>query len=258
VEFANVIVLNKCDLMNEKEKSDVKTLIQLMNPSAKLVESVYSKVPLNMVLGTGLFSMSEAEKHDGWLKEARIGEHTPETVEYGITSFTYRANKPFAPHLLQRALDAMLDQTAPFDESIVLRAKGFVWLSTFPQLQGDFSLAGHSFSLVPGNPWWAEIDKEHWPPNLEEAIAPLWKEPYGDRQQEMVIIGQQLDKEAITNALDSCLLSEDEMARGQDVWNEMAADAGDPFREDWDAAIDQVLNGDESGHGHDHQHEHHH
>eukprot|EP00580_Thalassiosira_gravida_P019206 CAMPEP_0201658390 /NCGR_PEP_ID=MMETSP0494-20130426/1280_1 /ASSEMBLY_ACC=CAM_ASM_000839 /TAXON_ID=420259 /ORGANISM="Thalassiosira gravida, Strain GMp14c1" /LENGTH=1004 /DNA_ID=CAMNT_0048135371 /DNA_START=191 /DNA_END=3205 /DNA_ORIENTATION=- len=258
VEFANVIVLNKCDLMNEKEKSDVKTLIQLMNPSAKLVESVYSKVPLNMVLGTGLFSMSEAEKHDGWLKEARIGEHTPETVEYGITSFTYRASKPFAPHLLHRALDAMLDQTAPFDESIVLRAKGFTWLSTFPQLQGDFSLAGHSFSLVPGNPWWAEIDKEHWPPNLEEAIAPLWKEPYGDRQQEMVIIGQQLDQEAITNALDSCLLSEDEMARGQDVWNEMAADAGDPFREDWDAAIDQVLNGDGNGHGHDHQHEHHH
>jgi len=259
VEFANVIVLNKCDLMNDAEKDDVKQLIQHMNPSAKLVESVYSKVPLSMVLGTGLFSMNEAEKHQRWLKEERIGEHNPETVEYGIDSFSYRAHKPFFPHMLHNALDAMINKTSPpFDKSIVLRAKGFVWLANFPQLQGDFSLAGHHFSLLPGNPWWAEIDKEHWPPNLEEAITPLWKEPYGDRQQEIVIIGQQLDKESIKSALDSCLLTDDEMTKGQDVWNEMCADAGDPFREDWDAAIDQVLNNDESGHDHQHGHQHEH
>ena len=91
-----------------------------MNPTAKLVESTFSKLPLNMVLGTGLFSMSEAEKHDSWLKEERIGEHTPETEEYGITSFTYRAYKPFWPHLLQESLEAMLDKTSPFDKSIIL------------------------------------------------------------------------------------------------------------------------------------------
>eukprot|EP00584_Thalassiosira_punctigera_P024831 CAMPEP_0172555256 /NCGR_PEP_ID=MMETSP1067-20121228/58321_1 /TAXON_ID=265564 ORGANISM="Thalassiosira punctigera, Strain Tpunct2005C2" /NCGR_SAMPLE_ID=MMETSP1067 /ASSEMBLY_ACC=CAM_ASM_000444 /LENGTH=963 /DNA_ID=CAMNT_0013343771 /DNA_START=275 /DNA_END=3163 /DNA_ORIENTATION=- len=245
VEFANVIVLNKCDLMNDEEKATVRQLIVLMNPSAKLVESVYSRVPLSTVLGTGLFSMTEAEKHDGWLKEARIGEHTPETVEYGITSFTYRAIRPFFPHRLRDALEAMIDKAPPFDESVVLRAKGFVWLATFPQLQGDFSLAGHHFSLLPGNPWWAEIDKEHWPSDLEEAIAPLWNEKHGDRQQEIVIIGQRLDRELVTRALDSCLLSDEDMAKGQEAWNAMCADAGDPFREDWDAAIDQVLNGDE-------------
>ena len=90
VEFANVILLNKCDQINDDEKNRVKRLIQQMNPTAQLIESMYSRVPVDRVLGTGLFSMSEAEKHDGWLKEARIGEHTPETIEYGISSFTYR------------------------------------------------------------------------------------------------------------------------------------------------------------------------
>ena len=87
VEFSNVIVLNKRDLMTSRERELVTALIRKMNPTAKLIESEYSKVPLDSVLGTGLFSMSEAEKHDGWLAEARIGEHTPETEEYGIGSF---------------------------------------------------------------------------------------------------------------------------------------------------------------------------
>lgn len=256
VEFANVIVLNKCDLMQEDEKTKVKSLIRKMNPTARMVESIYSAVPLNAVLGTGLFSMSDAEKHEGWLKEARIGEHVPETEEYGISSFTYRAIKPFFPHKLKTALECMLAQTRPFDSSLVLRAKGFVWLASFPQMQGDFSLAGNHFVLLPGNPWWAEIDKEHWPENLEEAIAPLWHEPYGDRQQEIVIIGQTMDKEAIIKTLNDCLLSDEEVAEGQQAWNRMCDEAGDPFRDQWDAAIAAVLDvGHDHNHGHDHAHE---
>ena len=257
VEFANVIVLNKCDLMNEDEKKEVKKVISLMNPSATVVESTYSQVPLSYVLGTGLFSMSEAEKNDRWLKEARIGEHTPETVEYGITSFTYRAHKPFYPQKLDNLLMAMLDKEAPFDKSIILRSKGYVWLATYPDLQGDFSLAGRSFSLVPGNPFWAAIDKEHWPPQLEKDIAPLWNEPYGDRQQEIVIIGQQMDNELITNAFNQCLLSDDDMRKGLDAWR----DIEDPFSEAWENAINQALThneGDHHTHDHDHGHDHHH
>jgi G3E family GTPase len=260
VEFANVIVLNKCDLMREQEKQRVKQLIQNMNPTARIVESVFSAVPLEAVMGTGLFSMSEAERHEGWLKEARIGEHTPETLEYGIGSFTYRALKPFFPHKLHRALESMLDQSSPpFEKSIILRAKGFVWLANFPQLQGDFSLAGNHFSLLPGNPWWAEIEKEHWPENLETAIAPLWHEPFGDRQQEIVIIGQSLDQETITVALNDCLLTDEEMDLGQEAWNRMCADAGDPFQEDWDKAVEAAQGHDhthDDGHGHDHHHQH--
>eukprot|EP00957_Ditylum_brightwellii_P027180 2054421-Ditylum_brightwellii.AAC.1 len=110
VEFANMIVLYKCDLMNDNKKAMVKGLIARMNPTAKLIESLYSNVPLEMVLGTGLFSMTEAEKHKVWLQEARIGEHTPETEEYGIGSFTYRAIRPFLPKKFDNIMDAILQK----------------------------------------------------------------------------------------------------------------------------------------------------
>lgn len=255
VEFANVIVLNKCDLMKENDKLQVRNLVREMNPTAKVYESEYSKVPLDSVLGTGLFSMSEAEKYEGWLKEARVGEHTPETEEYGIGSFTYRSVRPFVPHKLETVLDDMLAKaTAPFDTSEVLRAKGFIWLASCPQLQGDFSLAGNHYSLLPGNPWWAEIDKSHWPENLEQAIAPLWREPYGDRQQEIVIIGKSLDKEAVHKALDECLVTEESMKVGQEVWDKLIKEIGDPFQETWDAAIAMAKK--EGHHDHDHAHDH--
>jgi G3E family GTPase/ADP-ribose pyrophosphatase YjhB (NUDIX family) len=261
VEFANVIVLNKCDLMKPDEQEKVKLLIHKMNPTAKLVDSMYCKVPLDTVLGTGLYSLPDAEKHEGWLQEARIGEHTPETEEYGIGSFTFRAIKPFLPHKLDDILEAMLNTSspAPFDKSTVLRAKGFIWLANCPQLQGEFSLAGNHYSLLPGNPWWAEIDKSHWPENLERDIAPLWHEPYGDRQQELVIIGQSLDKEAITQALNECLVSESEMELGQTAWDAMCVEAGDPFQATWDEAIALAQKESHShDHGHDHGHEHSH
>ena len=126
--------------MSEEEKQEVKLLLSLMNATAKIVESTYSVVPLSMVLGTGMFSLNDAEKNDRWLKEARIGDHTPETIEYGITSFTYRALKPFYPKKLDDTIMAMLDKETPFDKSIILRAKGYMWLASYPDLQGDFSL----------------------------------------------------------------------------------------------------------------------
>ena len=117
------------------------------------------------------------------------------------------------------------------------------------------SQAGRSYSLNPGNPFWAAIDKEHWPANLEQDIAPLWHEPHGDRQQEIVIIGQQLDIELITNALNECLLSDEDMSKGLAAWG----DVDDPFRDSWETAIQQMMNGgSEADHGHSHEHDHHH
>lgn len=255
VEFSNVIVLNKCDLMDAEEKETVKRLLASMNPSAVIVESSFGQVPLDQVLGTRLFSMKDAKQHENWLQEARTGEHTPETEEYGISSFTYRACKPLYPHKFHDVLQQMLEQSKePFQTSEMLRAKGFVWLTTCQQLQGYFSLAGNQVSLLPGNPWWAEIDKEHWPENLEREIAPLWHEPYGDRQQEIVWIGQSLDKEAITAILNACLVSDEDMNLGPDGWAVQGAQRKDPFQKHWQAAID-----DHSHEHHDHQshsHEH--
>jgi G3E family GTPase len=229
IEFANVIVLNKCDLMNKDEKKKVKKLLHEMNPTARVVESVFSAVPLDAVMGTKLFSMSEAEKHDGWLKEARIGEHTPETEEYGISSFTFRSLRPFHPGRLHGSFEDIVAQKAPYRN--LLRAKGFVWLANHPQVQGEYSFAGKHYSIIPGNPWWAEIDKADWPANLETDIAPLWHEPFGDRQQEIVIIGQNLDKDAVTKALEQCLLSSKEMMLGQEAWYKLCTP--DPFETEW-------------------------
>ena len=255
VEFANVIVLNKCDLVSAEERQRVESMLRTMNPSAKIIASTYGSVPLNDVLGTGLYSMSDAEKHEGWLKEARIGEHTPETEEYGIGSFTFRAAKPFIPHKLAAVINDMLEaSTAPFDKSRILRAKGFVWLANRRQLQGDFSLAGNHYSLQPGNPWWAEIEKCHWPENLEREIAPLWHESHGDRQQEIVIIGQSLNRDAVEAALRKCLVSDEDVERGQEAWDQICEEAGDPFAEDWDAAM--LLEQQQHDHSHDHGHAH--
>ena len=126
VEFANVIVLNKCDLLPTKDEVlKVHRMIRVMNPTAKIVETNYSKVPLNTILGTGLFSMSQAEAHQGWLQEARTGEHVPETLEYGISSFTYRAHRPFHPQRLFDLLETGFDTLASSSTSKILRAKGF-------------------------------------------------------------------------------------------------------------------------------------
>ncbi|KAL7576709.1 hypothetical protein ACA910_005633 [Epithemia clementina (nom. ined.)] len=238
IEFANVIVLNKCDLVEEKEKERVKDLIHRMNGTAILVESVHSAVPLETVMGTGLFSMSEAEKHEAWLKEARVGEHRPETVEYGIESFTYRALRPFFPHKLHATLEAMVAKTGPFGMSNILRSKGFLWLANSQEVKGDFSLAGNHYSLLPGTPWWAAIERGQWPEGLEQAIAPLWHEPYGDRQQEIVVIGQLLDKDTITRELDDCLLTDEEMTQPYKAWLEMCSAAGNPFHHDWEGVTE--------------------
>lgn len=255
VEFANVIVLNKCDLMQNEEKLKVKTLIQKMNPDAKVVESEFSNVPLDLVLGTGLFSMSDAEKHQRWLQEARIGDHRPETEEYGIRSFTYRATRPFLPDKLNNILlDIVNKSRAPFNSSNVLRAKGFIWLANYPQIQGEFSLAGYHYSLLPGNLWWVEIDKSLWPEDLEKHIAPLWREPYGDRQQEIVFIGQSLSEDAICKVLDECLVSKESMEAGQGVWDAMVNDSGDPFRQIWHDAIAMTV-AEEVKHDHCHDHD---
>ena len=252
VEFANVIVLNKCDLVSRDELAQISQVIQMMNPAAKLIKSTYSSVPVDTVLGTGLFSMSQAESFEGWLKEDRVGEHTPETVEYGISSFTYRALRPFHPKRLDHALQSLLHgPESLYPKCKVLRSKGFVWLASCNDLQGELSVAGKSYALLPGNPWWAAIDKGDWPANLERDIAPLWHEPYGDRQQEIVVIGQHLDQEFVINTLNACLLSDSEMEAGPEKWTRFL----DPFSDAWDQALDLKMDEEENLH-HNHSHDH--
>jgi len=255
IEFCNVIVLNKVDMLDDVGLRKVKGVLREMNATALILEATFSQVPVDQVLGSGLFSMSQAEQHEGWLQEARIGEHTPETEEYGISSFTYRAHVPFHPTRLIEVLDTWLEGTS--GDSVILRAKGFLWVVHSHELQGDFSLAGHQYSILPGNPWWAAIDKCDWPEGLEAAIAPLWREPHGDRQQELVIIGQSLDKEAIWATLDNVLCTEEEMATERS----QCPPEDDPLFDLWKSAAEMRAikqQGSNDSHHHDHQHGHSH
>lgn len=230
VEFANVILLNKTDLMTPEEVSQLKSVLVRLNPLAKIYTTVRSCVPLSAVLHTGLFSFREAKSNPGWLRELR-GEHTPETEEYGISSFVYRQTNPFHPRrlydtffspesklkLLQDKLESQSEKINQEEKLLlpllsVVRSKGFCWMGSRTDLYGIWSQAGCVFNLSPGGPWFASIPEELWPPGMEADIKDRdWDETYGDRKQEIVIIGTHLDQEGITRALDTCLMTTSEI-----------------------------------------------
>jgi len=211
IEFANVILLNKCDMLSAEEKADVKHTLKLLNPNALVFETTNSVLPVRNVLGTGLFTMTDAEKNENWLKEARIGEHKPETEEFGIRNFVYRRRLPFHPERLRTLLFEDKESLPG-----VLRAKGFLWIATRPSFVGIVSIVGKLRDLSGGQPWWAAMEEDLWPEGLAADLkaSSLWQEPHGDRSQELVVIGrhEQADIEA---RLDACLLTEAEMQEPQ-------------------------------------------
>ena len=181
VEFANVIVLNKMDLVTPEEKMRVRRLLSEMNPPANIVEASFGRIPCKAVLATGGFQLAEAQKHEMWLKEARVGEHKPESEEYGVGSFVFKARRPFHPRRLWGALRAVESKRPPFES--VVRAKGIAWLGTRHHQAGIISFAGRLAELLPGPPWWESVPRAEWPEGLEEELKPLWDAEHGDRQQ---------------------------------------------------------------------------
>ncbi|MDC7698179.1 zinc metallochaperone GTPase ZigA [Vogesella indigofera] len=224
VEFCDVIVLNKTDLMSAADIRHLQAILATLNPRARIVSSHFGRVPLAAVLDTGLFDFDAAAEAPGWLQELR-GEHVPETEAYGIGSFVYRARQPFHPQRLYH----WLQQAWPG----VVRSKGHFWLATRPLLVGSWSQAGAMSRHGLGGLWWDAVDREDWPDDAESRalIASRWQEPWGDRQQELVLIGIDMDVAALTAAFDACLLSDAELAAGAQSWAGLA----DPF-EPWDDA----------------------
>ncbi|MBM3977732.1 MAG: GTP-binding protein [Planctomycetes bacterium] len=218
IEFADVIVLNKTDLASAEDLDTAEAALRALNPKAHIVRSRRGRVPLVEVLDTGRFDMEVASQSAGWMRELS-GEHVPESEEYGISSFVYRARRPFHPERLH------LTFTRGFGE--VLRAKGFFWIATRPDLIGCWSQAGPTASIEPIGRWYAATPKDDWPDD-EAARLELesrWESPWGDRQQELVFIGIELDREGISRALDLCLLTERELELGFEGWKGL----GDPF-----------------------------
>lgn len=203
IEFANIILLNKVDLITDSQLKTVKTIIRGLNAKAKIVETTQSKINLDEVMNTGTFNLEEAQEHPLWAQELyNFKDHIPETEEYGITSFVYRARAPFDPDKIH----AFFNQEWPG----VVRAKGFFWLASRPDYVGEVSQAGAFVRHQGIGRWWDAVPKERWPDSAEfkAMLDGLWDQFYGDRRQEIVFIGlsAEMDQQAISARLDACLV----------------------------------------------------
>lgn len=218
VEFCDVIVVNKADLVDTSSLARLKGILRTLNPRAKLVDAQFGAVALDNILATGLFDFDEAADAPGWLKEMR-GEHIPETVEYGLSSFVYRARRPFHP---QRFWDLIHSEWAG-----VIRSKGYFWLASRMTFAGEWSQAGGACRYGAAGLWWAAVDPADWPDDPEYLFRIRQKSEgiYEDRRQELVFIGMDMDREHIIRALNDCLLTDAEMRLGENAW----AKFPDPF-----------------------------
>jgi G3E family GTPase len=225
IEFANVIVLNKTDLLDRSQVNELRKIIGHLNPKAVIIESQFGQINSAAILNTKLFDFESAAESPGWMQEMR-GEHIPETEEYGISSFVYKANRPFHPGRFRAFLDKSWDG--------VIRSKGFFWLASRMEMALDWSHAGGSCRLQPGHQWWADIDPSDWPEEEEfrKEIEVECQAEYGDRRQECVFIGVKMDQEWLTSELDKCLLTDAEFAKGPKGWKRYK----DSFPSEWTLA----------------------
>ncbi|MEY2195691.1 GTP-binding protein [Neobacillus sp. BF23-41] len=204
IEFANVLVLNKIDLVGKKSVLELKAVLQKLNPDAIIIESAHSQVDLNEILDTKLFDFEEASQGAGWIKEL-TEEHTPETEEYGISSFVYRRRRPFHPERWMQWLEDWPEE--------VVRAKGFFWLPTRNDMTGLLSQAGPSIMLQGAGEWLASYPEHERKQILmeEPELLENWDEEFGDRLTELVLIGVDMNRDEIEASLDRCLLTDEEM-----------------------------------------------
>lgn len=226
VEFANVIVLNKVDLVSQDDLARVRQFIGKINKEAEVIETSFSKLPPSSIFQVSRFNLEKAETNPKWLVEARHAEHVPESVEYGIHSFVFRSRRPFHPVRLESLMEAACERNGAM--GAVVRMKGILWLASQNDLQMTGALAGTSFTMTATAPWWAVVPKTEWPPQLEEEIKPLWHADLGDRQQEFVVIGLHMDEPVVKAAFEACLLTDQEIALGAETW----ATWRDPWRQD--------------------------
>ena len=220
IEFADVILISKIDLISSREREELMAILERLNAQAEIIPMVMGEVPLHKILNTGRFDFERAAQAPGWLQELR-GEHVPETEEYGIASTAYRARRPFHP---QRFFD-FIDR--PWVNGKLLRSKGFFWLASKHQDAGRWSQAGGLMRHGFAGRWWRFVPKSQWPQDEENiaAIMGNWQLSTGDCRQELVFIGQNIDFTRMRAELDACLLNDEEMALGVEGWRLLA----DPF-----------------------------
>jgi G3E family GTPase len=220
VEFADVILLSKIDLISSAEREELMAILQRLNARAQIIPMVMGQVPLKRILNTRLFDFEQAAQAPGWLQTLR-GESVAESEEYGIASSAYRARRPFHPERFFQWLNR------EWDNGRLLRSKGFFWLASKHEEAGSWSQAGGLMRHGFAGRWWHFVPREHWPQDADSTAAILanWVGQVGDCRQELVFIGQNLDFALLHRELDECLLTDAEMALGVEGWQQLP----DPF-----------------------------
>jgi G3E family GTPase len=209
IEFANVIILNKTDLITREALGILKAVMQQLNPNARIVESAFGKVPLQHILHTNLFNFEETSQSAGWIAALNKPHHTPETEEYGIGSFVFRSRRPFHPERFWHYLNHKWHAT-------IIRSKGLFWLASRPDDALNWSQAGGSLRAERAGVWWCSMpygERIQYGSFLDNKaeIEGKWDKRFGDRQNELVIIGRELDQAVITRELESCLCNDKEV-----------------------------------------------
>jgi G3E family GTPase len=220
MEFADVVILNKVGDATPEQVDAARKIIRSLNADAEIIETNHSEVAAEKILDTGLFDFDKAHEHPMWAKELYgFADHVPETEEYGVTSYVYRARQPFIPEKILAVLNG--------DMPDVIRAKGHFWIATRPDWVAEFSLAGSLSSVKPIGTWWASVPQERWPDHASarEYMQQHWIEPWGDRRQELVFIGAGIDWAGLKAKLDACLVPA-VLAAGPDA---LPLDLPDPF-----------------------------
>ena len=217
-EFADVIIVNKVDLVSAEELNQLKGVLRSLNSTAEILQSTKSEVDLKKILNTNKFDLEKAQASPGWMSILR-GEEAPETEEYGISSFVFRERKAFHPERLWKFVHEY--------GSDFLRVKGLFWLATRPNFVGLWSQAGQIVGFEFAGRWYAASPQEAWPEDPEELelIKKDWDPTYGDRGNEIVFIGTNLDKSLMYERLKACLLTDEEDIKGVPFWTEL----DDPF-----------------------------
>jgi len=227
VEFADVILISKIDLISSAEREELTAILRGLNTHAEIMPMSMGQVPLGNILDTGRFDFERAAQAPGWLKELR-GEHVPESEEYGIASTAYRARRPFHPQRFHEFL------IRDWSNGKLLRSKGFFWLASKYREAGSWSQAGGLMRHGLAGRWWRFVPKTQWPTDDEgmQEILKHWDVQIGDCRQELVFIGQNIDFERLSAELDACLLDDQEMAAGVQTWEQLP----DPFGS-WHEAV---------------------
>ena len=213
VEFADVILLNKTDLVSAEDADQLEAMLRAFNPGAKVMRTVRGCIDPREILNTGRYDLARAQENEKWMAEPRF-QREPETEEYGIRSLTFLARRPFHPDRFRAFLEGQAMRR-------IVRSKGLLWLASRPDIAGNWQQAGHACELDPAGFWWAATPRDEWPddPADRAEIEREWDEETGDRRQELVFIGVELDRDQLLQEVKACLLTDEEYRLGPAVWS---------------------------------------